>query len=106
MGGGGMGGFLGQAAMAAAGVAGGMFLFNGIEHLMNGGKESVAAQEPPADAAHASDSSADTAPASQSAAADQAPADDTTLADAGDAAADDGGWFDDGGFFGGDDELV
>lgn len=31
-------GFLGQAASAAAGVAGGMFLFNGIEHLMRGGQ--------------------------------------------------------------------
>ncbi|WP_295537721.1 DUF2076 family protein [uncultured Pseudacidovorax sp.] len=28
--------FLGQAASAAAGVAGGMFLFNGIEHLLGG----------------------------------------------------------------------
>ncbi|MGF6528119.1 DUF2076 family protein [Variovorax sp. PvP013] len=35
--GGGGAGFLGQAATAAAGVAGGMFLFNGIEHLMKGG---------------------------------------------------------------------
>ena len=29
-------GFLGQAATTAAGVAGGMFLFNGIEHLIGG----------------------------------------------------------------------
>jgi hypothetical protein len=29
-------GFLGRAATTAAGVAGGMFLFNGIEHLMGG----------------------------------------------------------------------
>ncbi|MCZ2498557.1 DUF2076 family protein [Xylophilus sp. Kf1] len=29
--------FLGRAATTAAGVAGGMFLFNGIEHLMGGG---------------------------------------------------------------------
>lgn len=29
--------FLGQAATTAAGVAGGMFLFNGIEHLIGGG---------------------------------------------------------------------
>jgi hypothetical protein len=29
-------GFLGQAATTAAGVAGGMFLFNGIEHLLGG----------------------------------------------------------------------
>jgi len=35
--GGAMGSFLGNAAATAAGVAGGMFLFNGIEHLMGGG---------------------------------------------------------------------
>ncbi|HUD32315.1 MAG TPA: DUF2076 family protein [Variovorax sp.] len=35
---GGGAGFLGQAAGAAAGVAGGMFLFNGIEHLLGGGR--------------------------------------------------------------------
>lgn len=35
-------GFLGQAATTAAGVAGGMFLFNGIEHLIGGGHNSGA----------------------------------------------------------------
>jgi hypothetical protein len=34
--GGGMSGFLGQAAATAAGVAGGAFLFEGIEHLLGG----------------------------------------------------------------------
>ncbi|WPB57101.1 DUF2076 domain-containing protein [Xylophilus sp. GOD-11R] len=34
--------FLGQAATTAAGVAGGMFLFNGIEHLINGGGHNAA----------------------------------------------------------------
>lgn len=34
--------FLGQAATTAAGVAGGMFLFNGIEHLIGGGGHNAA----------------------------------------------------------------
>ncbi|KAF1041988.1 MAG: hypothetical protein GAK35_02967 [Herbaspirillum frisingense] len=42
--GGGMGSMLGTVAATAAGVAGGAFLFQGIEHLMNGGGSGLAHQ--------------------------------------------------------------
>jgi hypothetical protein len=85
------GGFLGQAAMAAAGVAGGMLLFNGIEHLMQDKPNEAEAQ---AGSSPAPDHAADSASASP-------------LADNSDSN-DSGGWFGDGGFFdgGGDDEVV
>ena len=80
---GGMGSFLGQAAAMAAGVAGGAFLFQGIQHLMN---------RPDAPAAAASGATPAAADATQLA--------DDTRADPGwdDAASD----VDDGGFDGGD----
>lgn len=56
---GGMGSFLGQAAAMAAGVAGGAFLFQGIQHLMNRPDAAAAAASDAtpaaADATHVAD---------------------------------------------------
>lgn len=104
------GGFLGQAAAMAAGVAGGAFLFQGIQNLMGHGggeggflnpggltpqTENVTVNE------FIEDPSANSDPGAQGGDADW-----DSSADSGGGYADDGGGFDGGGFDGGGDDFA